>query len=210
MIVSPSDRRAQETDGRITRAFADQKPTPALPALRGVRPVALLAGVLMTVGALYLGRGFLLPVVVAGLLTFVLNPMVRFFERQLPRAVAVLLVVVLTFSVLGALSWALAVQGASLGGQIPVYRDNLKRKIAEVRGASRGTVIEKVQSATKEVVEELQKEEHTVQGCPEARAGRGEAAGLHLLAARGHGGAGKRRSGVGPSDLHAPGATAAA
>jgi predicted PurR-regulated permease PerM len=159
MIVSPSDRREEETDGRISRAFANQKPTPALPALRGVRPVALLAGVLMTVGALYLGRGFLLPVVVAGLLTFVLNPMVRFFERQLPRAVAVLLVVVLTFSVLGALSWALAVQGASLGGQIPVYRDNLKRKIAEVRGASRGTVIEKVQSATKEVVEELQKED---------------------------------------------------
>jgi predicted PurR-regulated permease PerM len=159
MIVSPSDRRAQETDGRIIRAFADQKPTPALPALRGVRPVVLLAGVLMTVGALYLGSGFLLPVVVAGLLTFVLNPIVRFFERQLPRAVAVLLVVVLTFSVLGALSWALAVQAASLGGQIPVYRDNLKRKIAEVRGASRGTVIEKVQSATKEVVEELQKED---------------------------------------------------
>jgi predicted PurR-regulated permease PerM len=159
MIVSPNDRRAQETDGRIRRAFADQKPTPALPALRGVRPVLLLAGVLMTVGALYLGRGFLLPVIVAGLLTFVLNPIVRFFERLLPRAVAVLIVVVLTFSVLGALSWALAVQAASLGGQIPVYRDNLKRKIAEVRGASRGTVIEKVQSATKEVVEELQKED---------------------------------------------------
>jgi predicted PurR-regulated permease PerM len=159
MIVSPNDRRAQETDGRIRPAFANQKSTPALPALRGVRPVVLLAGVLMTVGALYLGRGFLLPVVVAGLLTFVLNPIVRFFERQLPRAVAVLLVVVLSFSVLGALSWALAVQAASLGGQIPVYRDNLKRKIAEVRGASRGTVIEKVQSATKEVVEELQKED---------------------------------------------------
>jgi predicted PurR-regulated permease PerM len=159
MTVSPSDRRAQETYGPISRAFANQKPTPALPALRGVRPVVLLAGVLMTVGALYLGRGFLLPVVVAGLLTFVLNPIVRFFERQLPRAVAVLLVVVLTFSVLGALSWALAVQAASLGGQIPVYRDNLKRKIVEVRGASRGSVIEKVQSATKEVVEELQKED---------------------------------------------------
>jgi predicted PurR-regulated permease PerM len=159
MIVSPSGRRGEETDARISRAFANQKPTPASPALRGVRPVALLAGVLMMVGALYLGRGFLLPAVVAGLLTFVLNPIVRLFERQLPRAVAVLLVVILAFSVLGALSWALAVQAASLGGQIPVYRDNLKRKIAEVRGASQGTVIEKVQSATKEVVEELQKED---------------------------------------------------
>ncbi len=116
----------------------------------------------MTVGALYLGRGFLVPLAVAGLLTFVLNPIVRVFERRLPRAAAVVLVVILTFSVLGAFTWALALQAASLGEEIPSYRDNLKQKIAEVRGASRGGVIEKVQSATKEVVEELQKEDKPV------------------------------------------------
>jgi predicted PurR-regulated permease PerM len=127
--------------------------------LRGVRLIIVLAGVLMTVGALYLGHAFFMPVGVAGLLTFLLNPIVRLFERRLPRVVAVILVVILTFSVLGALAWVLAFQAASLGAEIPTYRDNLKRKIAQVRGASRGTVIEKVQSATKEVVEELRKEE---------------------------------------------------
>ena len=131
------------------------------PVFRGVRPVALLVGVVTAVGALYLGRAFLMPVAVAGLLTFLLNPIVRLFERRLPRAAAVVVVVVLTFSVLGGLAWVLALQAASLGGEIPEYRDNLKRKIADVRGASRGTVIEKVQSATKEVVEELQKEDKT-------------------------------------------------
>jgi predicted PurR-regulated permease PerM len=132
------------------------------PSLRGVRPVILLAGVLMTAGALYLGRGFLVPVAVAGLLTFLLNPIVRVFERRLPRAVAVILVAILTFSALGVLTWALALQAASLGEDIPTYRDNLKRKIADVRGVSRGGVIEKVQSATKEVVEELQKEDKPI------------------------------------------------
>jgi predicted PurR-regulated permease PerM len=116
----------------------------------------------MTVGALHLGRPFLMPVAVAGLLTFLLNPIVRVFERRLPRGAAVVLVVILTFSVLSALTWALALQAASLGEEIPTYRDNLKRKIADVRGASRGGVIEKVQSATKEVVEELQKEDKPV------------------------------------------------
>ena len=116
----------------------------------------------MTVGALYLGREFLIPVAVAGLLTFVLNPIVRVFERRLPRAAAVVLVVILTFAVLGAFTWALATQAASLGGEIPSYRDNLKAKAAQIRGASRGGVIEKVQSATKEVVEELQKEDKPV------------------------------------------------
>ena len=125
--------------------------------LRGVRPVVLIAGILMTVGALYLGRTFLMPVAVAGLLTFVLSPIVRFFERWLPRAMAVMLVVVLTFAVLGVVGWALASQAAGLGRDIPNYRDNLKGKIADVRGASQGSVIEKVQSATKEVVEELRK-----------------------------------------------------
>jgi predicted PurR-regulated permease PerM len=130
--------------------------------LRGVRPIVLLIGLVTLVGALYLGRGFLMPVAVAGLLTFLLNPIVRLFERWLPRAAAVVLVVVLTFSVLGALGWVLAMQAASLSGEIPGYRDNLKRKIADVRGASRGSVIEKVQTATKEVVEELQKDEKPV------------------------------------------------
>jgi predicted PurR-regulated permease PerM len=113
----------------------------------------------MTVAALHLGRVFLVPVAVAALLTFFLSPVVRAFDRWLPRAVAVVLVVVLAFSLLGALGWALTLEGASLAEDIPTYRDNLKRKIAEVRGASRGSVIEKVQTATKEVVEELQKEE---------------------------------------------------
>ncbi len=122
-----------------------------------------------------------MPVAVAGLLTFLLNPIVRLFERWLPRAVAVLVVVVLTFSVLGALSWALAVQAASLGGEIPVYRDNLKRKIAEIRGASRGT--RDREGAVRDEGGRGGAPEGGLagQGGREARAGRGEAADLHLL-----------------------------
>ena len=127
--------------------------------LHGVRTVIVLAGVLMTIGALYFSREFLVPVAVAGLLTFVLSPIVRAFERVLPRPAAVVLVVVLAFAVLGGFAWALAIQAADLGNEIPTYRDHLKRKIAEIRGASRGNVIEKVQTATKEVVEELQKDD---------------------------------------------------
>ena len=124
-----------------------------------MRTVIVLAGVLMTIGALYFSREFLVPVAVAGLLTFVLSPIVRAFERVLPRPAAVVLVVVLAFAVLGGFAWALAIQAADLGNEIPTYRDHLKHKIAEIRGASRGNVIEKVQTATKEVVEELQKDD---------------------------------------------------
>jgi predicted PurR-regulated permease PerM len=135
-----------------------RRPSPNQPMLRGIRPIVLLLGVVTVVAALYLGRGFLMPVAVAGLLTFLLNPIVRLFERRLSRALAVMVVVVLSFTVLGGLGWMLALQAASLGGDIPVYRDNLKGKIADIRGANRGSVIDKVHSATKEVVDELQKE----------------------------------------------------
>ena len=181
------------------------------PALRGLRPVVLLAGVLMTVGALYLGREFLIPVAVAGLLTFVLNPIVRVFERRLPRAAAVVLVVILTFAVLGAFTWALATQAASLGGEIPSYRDHLKAKAAQIRGASRGGVIEKVQSATKEVVEELQKEDKPVKPAEKPVPVVVKSAGRGLVAAsRRPGGARQRGPGARAGDLHAPGAAPAA
>jgi predicted PurR-regulated permease PerM len=130
--------------------------------LRGVRTVIILAGVLMAVGALYFTSEFLVPVAVAGLLTFVLSPIVRAFERVLPRAAAVVVVVVLAFALLGGFAWLLAIQAADLGNEIPAYRDHLKHKISEIRGASRGSVIEKVQTATKEVVEELQKDDKSV------------------------------------------------
>ena len=78
---------------------------------------------------------------------------------MLPRPAAVVLVVVLDVRGPGRVAWVLAMQAADLGNEIPTYRDNLKHKIAEIRGASRGNVIEKVQTATKEVVEELQKDD---------------------------------------------------
>ena len=167
-MVAPADRLESQTEGKDPRARpaspGPHQPPANQPMLRGVRPIVLLVGMVTAVAALYLGRGFLMPVAVAGLLTFLLNPIVRLFERRLSRVVSVILVVVLTFSVLGGLGWILGQQAASLGGEIPEYRDNLKRKIADIRGASRGSVIEKVQTATKEVVEELQKEEKPAKG----------------------------------------------
>jgi hypothetical protein len=70
----------------------------------------------------------------------------------------VLTVVVLMFVLLGAIVWIIVLQFVSLSGETPRYRDNLKHKIADVRGAGQGSALEQVQSAAKEVKEELQKE----------------------------------------------------
>ena len=60
------------------------------------------------------------------------------------------------FVVLGGITWALARQFVSLRGEISRYRENLKQKVADVRGAGTGGALQQVQSAAKDVTEELQ------------------------------------------------------
>ena len=63
---------------------------------------------MLGVAALYWGRPILIPLTVAVLLTFLLNPVVSALYRWgLRRALAVLLVVFCVFSVVGAVAYAL-------------------------------------------------------------------------------------------------------
>ncbi len=73
---------------------------------RALPVVTALASLLLVVtlaGSLYLGRDILVPVALAILLSFVLLPAVRALRRlRVPRAAAVLVVVVLAFGILAA------------------------------------------------------------------------------------------------------------
>ena len=127
--------------------------------MRTLRVPIILVSVLVGGTILYVAQAVLMPMALAVLLTFLLAPIVGFLERRrLGRVLPVLVVVVLMFVVLGGITWAIAVQFVSLSGEIPRYRDNLKQKIADVRGAGTGGTLEQVQSAAKEVSEELKKE----------------------------------------------------
>jgi predicted PurR-regulated permease PerM len=143
-------------------------PTPELRGVRGVlqqlRPYLVGASVFPIVAALYWGQAVLIPVGLAVLLTFLLNPVVSLLERvgfgriRFGRIVAAILVVVLVFSVLSAIGWVIAQQVIALGHELPQYRGNLKQKIVDFRGAGRGGGLEKIQSTAKEVMGELQKQ----------------------------------------------------
>jgi predicted PurR-regulated permease PerM len=127
--------------------------------LRPLRVLIILVSLLVGGVILYVAQAVLMPLALAVLLTFLLAPVVGFLERRrLGRVVPVLAVVVLMFVVLGGITWAMVLQFVSLSGELPRYRDNLKQKIADVRGAGKGGVLEQVQSAAKDVTEELQKD----------------------------------------------------
>lgn len=95
-------------------------------SLLGLYTVVLTAGV---VAALYFGRGVLVPLALAGLLTFVLTPLVTRLERFIGRVAAVSGVAVLVFILMGAISWVLTRQTLDLITQLPAYRANIERKI---------------------------------------------------------------------------------
>lgn len=77
---------------------------------------------------------------------------------MVPRGLAVALVVAATFTALGGAGYALSTQVAGLASELPKYRDNIRDRIADLRGASRGGAIEHLQSTARDVMAELDKE----------------------------------------------------
>jgi predicted PurR-regulated permease PerM len=115
----------------------------------------ILATLLLVLVFLYWTRVVLMPVAMAILLTFVLDPVVSLLQRvRLPRTPAVVLVVVVAFALLGSIGWVVMWQLTSLANELPQHTENLKHKLADLRGMSHGGVIEKVQQALEEVLSE--------------------------------------------------------
>jgi predicted PurR-regulated permease PerM len=133
----------------------------------------VLASVTVVLAGLYWARVVLLPVALAVLLTFLLNPVITMLHRWgVPRVVAVALVVVLAFVGLGAVGWVVTRQLTTLADELPRYRENLKGKVADLRQLGKGGVVEKLEETAKEVVGELHKEEPSARGrtgVPETR-----------------------------------------
>src|ERR1700722_12935319 len=100
---------------------AGKKRFAATEALVGLFAVVVFAAV---VAALYLGRELLVPLALAGLLTFMLSPLVTRIERGIGRIAAVASVALLVFCAMGVLSWVITRQALELASQLPDYRGN--------------------------------------------------------------------------------------
>jgi hypothetical protein len=132
-------------------------------------PARRIPGLLVFVGlafftaVLYLAKAVLMPVALAILLAFLLYPVVRLVEHLLPRALAVTLVVVLAFSAIGFAGYMLSTQASGLAADLPKYRHNIRQRIQDIRGASRGGAIENIQDTARDVMAEIDRERSVVQ-----------------------------------------------
>jgi predicted PurR-regulated permease PerM len=96
------------------------------------------------------------PFALAILLTFVLTPPVTALERWVGRIPAVLLVVALVFTVFGLAVWGVERQMEHLVDDLPAYRDNIRTKIADVRGAGSGGAVERLLATIEGIKTDLQ------------------------------------------------------
>jgi predicted PurR-regulated permease PerM len=94
-----------------------------------VRKLVDVAYLVLILGAFAWAKEFLLPLILAILISFLLAPVVSRLERwHFPRAVAVLSVVAIAFALIGGLCSTLSLQGLDLVNSLPKYRDNIHAK----------------------------------------------------------------------------------
>jgi predicted PurR-regulated permease PerM len=108
---------------------------PALPP-----ELRLLTGLLtaaVIIAGLYFGRDIVVPLALALLLAFVLEPLVGGLRRLgLARAPAVIVVVLTTMMLVGFAGVMLGMQVSSLSAQLPTYQNNIEQKLKGLRNSS--------------------------------------------------------------------------
>ncbi|GIX00455.1 MAG: hypothetical protein KatS3mg111_3787 [Pirellulaceae bacterium] len=116
--------------------------------------LVVMLGYALTVATLYFGREVLVPIALAALLSFVLAPVVDWWERRrVPRSVAVLSVSLFSLMLVSGLVLLIASQLVGLSDQLPRYKENLIAKVRTIRGNTSGKL-----RAAKEALQEIGKE----------------------------------------------------
>jgi predicted PurR-regulated permease PerM len=141
----------------VTRKIYNGRTPEELIALLSAVASAIL--VALFIAALYFGREIFVPIALAILLSFVLAPVVGLLQRaRIPRAFAVVSIVVLAFVIIFGLGTLIANQLSQLAGDLPVYQSTMRDKIKSVRGAtaSSGT-LERAADMLQELSKELDK-----------------------------------------------------
>ena len=124
-------------------------------------PLLVLALFLSVVATLRYAQEFFLPLVLAGLLSFLLSPLVRRLERwRIGRVGAVLMTAALAFVMIGGLTYLVTSQFLDLARSLPKYRSNLIARVGSLKTNQNNPLRLAVQTIS-EVTAALNKPEDT-------------------------------------------------
>jgi predicted PurR-regulated permease PerM len=128
-------------------------------AASGSKSLVLIAFVL-AIAALYFGRELFIPLALAFVLSFLLTPIVSLLEKtRIGRVASVLTVLILSFVLVGGMTWGVARQLVEIMVQLPDYKANLDEKIKLLHASNSGNLSKATAS-----IEELNKELAAVPG----------------------------------------------
>jgi predicted PurR-regulated permease PerM len=117
---------------------------PSFP-LRPYRALIMLGGIVLVTATLYWAQKVLIPLALAVLLAFVLNPVVTVVQRRgLGRVPSVILVACLSFLLLGGIGLALTLQVKRLAAELPTYKENVANKVASLREVGQGRWLQRL------------------------------------------------------------------
>lgn len=127
---------------------------------RSVVLAARLTSAAIIVLGLYVAKPVLIPLGLAMLIAFMLQPAVRWLRRRgLPQGASVAVTALVFFLLFGLMGWLIAGQVRSLGPQIPEYQKKLAERIALVRTKLRGGVLDSMKSKMSEAMESAEAKE---------------------------------------------------
>src|SRR5215510_12894130 len=108
----------------------------------------ILESIVLVIVSLYWARAVFVPLALALMLTFLLQPVVAALHRRgLAYAPASGLVVILLALAIGAIGWVAVTQLSSLASELPRYQDNLRQKIDDLQHASQGGLFRRIQKS---------------------------------------------------------------
>ena len=133
------------------------------------RSITVLA-VLGAVAALYFARAIFLPLALAIPLTFLLAPVVRLLrDWGLPKAPAVVLVVLVSSTIILGMGALVAQQMTQLAQKLPEYQFNIETKIGSLRAAAGGGTLERISNFFRDINQEIEKKEKTPQAAQQPK-----------------------------------------
>lgn len=107
---------------------------------------------LLVIAALYLGRELLIPLALAALFTFLLNPLVKLLCRlRLPRAAGVVAATLLCFSTLALVAWLLGGELANLANELPDHRQNIHKRVESLQQLGDSQILQRLRKLVGDV-----------------------------------------------------------
>lgn len=118
-------------------------------------PLLVVISSVVIIAALYFGKEVLVPFALAALFSFLLAPPVNWLEKlKIGRAAAVVIVMLVAFSGIGAMAWVGVSQLADIAIRLPQYEQNIRRKLEVVRNPSNSNLA-KAAASINQVTSEL-------------------------------------------------------